>query len=287
MASDERVRKVSRRLRELVEPLAANVYFAPEAFAEYETLGLRYLPGYFCSRSACMGAVPGEVVVAAFGVFNPAIVIPSVEKGWSTTTRDALLAARQRGATASLERILAGVPDGVKRATELLRRAGDAAQTEGHHLYAGLRSLGFPGDPIGDLWRAADLLREHRGDSHVCAWVAHGVDAVEITLLTELFWGLALNSYVATRGWSPDDIAAGIERLESRGLVAGGAFTDAGRELRAAIEDATDRQEADVVDALGDDAEELFALLEPWAQAVLDAGGYPVDPTKLLENRPR
>ena len=123
MPSDEQVRLVSRRLRDLVEPIAANVYFAPEAFALYKEQGLSYLPGYFCSRSACMGQVTGEVVVAAFGVFNPAIVIPSVEEGWSKTTAAALVAARESGAVASLERILGGVPEGAKRATELLRRA--------------------------------------------------------------------------------------------------------------------------------------------------------------------
>ena len=43
--------------------------------------------GYYCSRAACMGQVPGEVVVAAFGVFNPALIIPAVERGWSIATR--------------------------------------------------------------------------------------------------------------------------------------------------------------------------------------------------------
>ena len=62
MVNDEQVRAVSRRLRDLVEPIAANVYFAKEAQEAYGELGLGYIPGYFCSRSACMGAVPGEVV---------------------------------------------------------------------------------------------------------------------------------------------------------------------------------------------------------------------------------
>jgi len=64
------IRKVSRRLRDLVEPIAANVYFAPEAQAGYQAFDLGYIPSYFCSRGACMGQVPGEVIVAAFGVLN-------------------------------------------------------------------------------------------------------------------------------------------------------------------------------------------------------------------------
>ena len=75
------------------------------------------------------------------------------------------------------------------RATTLLRRAADAAPWAGRPIFGGLRSLGFPGTPLGDLWRAADLLREHRGDSHVIAWAVGGADAVEILLLTEQYWG--------------------------------------------------------------------------------------------------
>jgi hypothetical protein len=275
VVTDEQVRTVSRRLRNLVEPIAANVYFAKEAHAAYDTLGLSYLPGYFCSRSACLGTVPGEVVVSAFAVFNPELVLPAVAEGRAKTDVASLLAARESGAVASLARILGDDPPGVARAIAILRRAGDAATCEGHPLFAGLRSLGFPGSAVGDLWRAADLVREHRGDSHTGAWVSHGVDAVEITLLTELWWKLPLNTYVSTRGWTAEQIAAGIDRLRDRGLVEGDGFTPAGRALRASIEEATDRQERAVVTAIGDDADELFAPLEQWSQAIVGAGGYP------------
>src|SRR5439155_11926325 len=227
------------------------------------------------------GPVPGEVVVAAFGVFQPALVLGAVDEGRQKASVDALLAARQQGATTSLSRILGGVPEGAARATDLLRRGADAATVEGHALHAGLRSLGFPGDAVGDLWRAADLVREHRGDSHNAAWISHDVDAVEITLLTELWWRLPLNSYVRTRGWSEEEIAAGIDRLRRRGLVDDQGFTPEGESLRASIEEATDRQERSVVEALGDDAEELFDLLEPWATAIVESGGYPADPRRL------
>ena len=280
MITDDEVRRISRRLRDLVEPLAANVYFAPEAQENYKTLGLSYIPSYFRSRSACMGDVAGEVVVAAFGVFNPAIVLPAMTEGRTVAVGD-ILDARQRGATAALRRILDGVPDGLDRATELLRRAGDACTCEGHPIYAGLRSLGFPGEGVGEFWRAADLVREHRGDSHIIAWTSHDVDAVEVTLLTELWWRLPLKAYVGTRGWSPEEIDAGIDRLVDRGLIEGGEFTAAGERLRASIEESTDRQERRVVEALGEDADELLGLLEPWSKAVLASGGYPTDPSSL------
>ena len=281
MVTDDEVRATSRRLRDLAEPIAANVYFAKEAQEAYGELGLGYIPGYFCSRSACMGRVPGEVVVSAFGVFNPDVVVPAIDEGREKTDVESLLAARERGATASLERILGGVPDGAARATEILRRAAGAATGEGHPLFAGLCSLGFPGSAVGDLWRAADLVREHRGDSHTCAWVSHGVDAVEITLLTELWWRLPLNSYVRTRGWTDEQIERATERLRERGLIEGDGFSSGGQELRASIEEATDRQERAIVTAIADDADELFALLEPWSKAIVESGGYPADPSRL------
>jgi hypothetical protein len=279
---NEGVRQISRRLRDAVEPLAANVYFAPEAQERYHALDLGYVPSYFCSRAACMGKVPGEVVVSAFGVFNPAIVLPSVGEGWSKTDPETILDARLAGARASLERILEGTPDGAARATELLRRAADAATGEGRPLFSGLRSLGFPGDPLGDLWRAADLVREHRGDSHTCAWAAAGIAPIEITLLTELWWRIPPRSYIYTRGWSEAEVDAALEGLRDRGwLDDDGGLTADGEVARADVEAATDRGEARIVAALGDDADELIDLLGPWAKAIVAAGGYPSDPSQL------
>ena len=285
------VRSVSRRLWDLIEPLASSVYFSPECHSNYEKLGLAgFGPGYFCSRAACMGQVPGEVVTATFGVFNPAIVIPAVTEGWSKTDAPTILEARLDGQRTALQRMLGDTVKGganadkVKRATELLLRAGDAAPLAGRSLFAGLRSLGLPGDPVGDLWRAADVLREHRGDSHVLAWTAMHLSAVEINLLTELWWHQQVGGYIRTRGWSADEIAAGIASLRERGFLDAGdppGFTPAGEQLRAVVEEMTDGGETEVVAALGDDAEELFELLAPWTNAVLEAKGYPRDPAVI------
>src|SRR5579864_93969 len=186
-----------RRLLEVLEPIAANVYFAPEAHAAYAALGFEpsrqaragvaYPDGvaYFTSRGACLGTVPGEVVASAFGVFNPAVVVMAVAEGWKRTDRDRILAARQSGAVASLRRLIGGAdgePAALARATELLRRGAEGADVAGRALFAGLRSLGWPGEPMADFWRAADLVREHRGDSHIAAWLDHDLDAVEIGL---------------------------------------------------------------------------------------------------------
>jgi hypothetical protein len=276
--------RISRRLRDLAEPIAASVYFVPEAQEAYAALGLdNYAISYFSSRGACLGRPSGEVVTAAFGVFNPAIVIPSVEQAWAKTDPDSLLAAREKGATAALHRMLADID--TSPAVEILRPAMESVAFAGRALFSGLRSLPFPSDPIGRLWRVCDYIRERRGDNHIAAWIAAGCDPVEIGLLTELYWGRELSSYIHTRGWSQQDIDAGIERLVEKGYVEDRAFTEVGREYRRGIEAATDAMDADVVEALGDNAGELCALLEPWTAAVLDAKGYPANPAEFM-NQP-
>ena len=93
----------------------------------------------------------------------------------------------------------------------------DAAPWAGRPIYGGLRSLGFPGHPLGDLWRAADLVREHRGDSHVISWAVGGADAVEVLLLTEQWWGLPPAPIPRAAAGSDADMDAGFERLAARG----------------------------------------------------------------------
>lgn len=287
----------ARRLRNAVEPLAAGIYFAKEAHEAYAALGFDPSPGdndglqlpdgvaYFASRGACLGQVHGDVVAAAFGVFNPEVVIPMVAHAWTITDAPTILAAREHGARESLRRMLGDPPAGAVRATELLRRGASAARGEGRHLFSGLRSLGFPGDPIGDLWRAADLVREHRGDSHIAAWISHGFDATEISLLTEPYIGLPMRSYSRSRAWSDADFDAAVERMTARGLFANGEPTQAGLDAREAVEVATDRQEASIIEAIGDDFDELCELLEPWAASIREQKGYPGDAGQIMRSR--
>ena len=83
---------------------------------------------------------------------------------------------------------------------------------------------------MGDMWRLADMLREYRGDAHTAAWTSAGLDATEIGLLTELYWGLPMRTYVRTRAWSDEQLDAARGAPVARGLVADGALTDDGRD---------------------------------------------------------
>ncbi len=290
---DDEVSRGARRLAAALEPVVGQVYFSPECHQGYESLGLGPSPGlrdgvampdgvaYFTSRGSALGQVPGQVVAATFGVFNPAVVVPCVERGWQLTDAATIAEVRLHGATAQLARILGDRPDGVERATQLLLAAGQDLRPEGRPLYAGVMAQGLPGDPLGDLFRAGDRLREYRGDSHLAAWISGGYDATEIGLLTELFMGIPLKTYVRSRAWSDDQLDDALARLAGRGLVAGGAFTEAGRAAREAVELATDVQLRPAIEALGDDLAELVDALAGWSRAVQAAGGYVASPSLL------
>jgi hypothetical protein len=279
---------VARRIWDVVEPIAANVYFAPEVHAAYHEIGfdpstrssggVHYpdMVAYFTSRGACLGPhVDGHVVASAFGVFKRPMVVAAVADGWRRADQATVLAARERGAVASLRRLIGDEPVGLLWATEVLQRMVDAAPGEGRALFSGLLSLGDPDDPMGAFWRAADLVREHRGDSHIAAWTSADLDACEIGVLTDPWRGQPFKSWVRSRGWTEDELDAASDRLRSRGLLDGDQLTDAGRALREGIDDTTDRMEGRLVAALGSDAQQLFDLLDPWCDAIVADGGYP------------
>lgn len=277
----------TRRLRNLVEPIAAVVFFAPEAHAAYGRLGFPPPHGveddiplfdwgaYFVSRAACMGQVRGEVVAAAFGVFAPAWVVREIQTGWALTDPATILAARERSAVAALSRLLGGTPAGVARAVGILQRGLAAAHTAGKPVFAGLQALGWPGTPLGNLWRACDLYREHRGDAHVTSWTLVGLHGCEACILNDLHQGLSLGSYVRTRGWSRREVEAAIAALRQRGWLDGEQLSTSGRAAREAIEATTDAQQGPIIAAIGDDFDELVALLAPWRDAIMAGHGYP------------
>lgn len=279
---------VSRLLASALEPVTGQVYFAPEAHTNYERLGFAPSrgefngvmapdgPAYFTSRGSVMGQVPGEVVAAAFAVFNPAVVIPSVTHGWSLTDAATICAARDGGGIGQLQRVLGESPAGAERARDLLARATAVLRPEGRPLYAGLRSQAVPSSLVGEIWRLGDMLREYRGDSHTAAWISAGFNACEIGLLSELYWGMSVKSYSRTRGWTDSDYAEALDRLKSTGLVsAEDTLTTSGREARERVEEMTDVQMEPVVKILGGDIDELITLLRPWGAAIRDAKGYP------------
>ena len=229
---------------------------------------------YFTARGSVLGQVPGTLVAAAFAVFNPEVVVPLVAEGWQRTDATTIWAAREAGATAQLRRLLGDDPPGAVALADVLLAAAEPLPLAGRALFAGQRALPVPADPIGRLWRATDTLREYRGDAHIIAWSAEGLDPVEVGLLGDLYWGLAPRAHTGGRGWTPDQLAAGEDRLRSRGLLAGEALTPAGFELRDQIERRTDDLVAPALAVIGDRLDGIVRTLAPWGRAIVDAGGY-------------
>ena len=268
----------ARKLRDLVEPIAATVYFAQESKDAYEKLGLTFIPGYFCSRSACLGKLPGEVVAAIFGSFNPDIVVAAINTGWNITEPSILLEARLQSATAAIKRIMSSQSvilqdNELEQVVTILKNATDTISADGRPLFAALRSLPWPEDPVSALFRCCDLVRERRGESHISAWVSSGLEAVEILILTELWYEVPSGSFSYTRGWSQTDIQDASARLMEKGFLSeDGSLTYLGRQVRDSIEDATDKAEQLLINAIGDQDGALVHVLEQVTQAIIESG---------------
>ena len=267
-----------RRLRDAFEPLAMHDVWCRKTNERLAALGLDFLSGYVWGRAAALGEPSAAVVVAAFGVFEPGLVTATYEQARSRVARAELLSARTEATVESLRDLL-GDAD-VAPVVAALRRGLDAADGTGRPLFSGLRSLDWPQHPVGQLWRAWDLLGGHRGDSHIAACISAGLGPVAINILTELWVGMPLGSYTATRGWSAEVIAATAARLEADGLVADGALTGAGRQFRDAIEERTDAMEQPIVDAIGDDFEAVVGQLDAWSAKCIEAKAFPPDAFK-------
>jgi hypothetical protein len=261
-----------RRMFELVEPIAT-VTFSEVPTEAFLALGMRNSwDGYFAGRAAPLGMAPAEVVHAVFYNFADGEVARHIPWVWGKTTPEEAIAVRERGSAAALRQKIGELADspGLLRVADLATRAAVSAPTEGRALYAGLRALDVPDEPVARLWHAATLLREHRGDGHNAALLAHGIGGTEAHVLLALSFGMRAQEFGRTHHLPEAQLAAVVDRLRGRGLVdAAGSFTDAGRVTRQRIEALTDDLAAPAYDVLSaDELDELVAGLEPIAAAV-------------------
>lgn len=260
------------RMFELVEPIAT-VTFSEVPTEAFLAIGMRnYWDGYFAGRAAPLGLAPAEVVHAVFYNFADGEVARHIPWVWGKTTPEEAIAVRERGSAAALRQMVGELPDssGLVRVADLATRAAVSAPTEGRVLYAGLRALDVPEEPVARLWHAATLLREHRGDGHNAALVAHGIGGTEAHVLLALSVGMRPEEFGRIHHLPKAQLAAVVDGLRGRGLVdAAGGFTDAGRKTKERIEALTDELAAPAYDVLGaDELDELVAGLEPIAAAV-------------------
>lgn len=267
----------ARRLHRLVEPIHLVTYFSGEPTDALMALGLRnYWDGYFAGRAAPLGRVPAGVVHAVFYNFAEGEVARHIPRVWETATPEEALAARERGSVAALRRILGDLADApvLTRAAELATTAATGAPTEGRALYAALRTVPLPGEPVARLWHAATLLREHRGDGHIAALVAAGIGGTEAHVLHALSENIPAEKYGRVHHLASDRLARVVDGMQARGLIdASGCLSDAGWKTKERIESVTDDLAAPAYSSLKpSEVDQLIADLEP-ISAALDAAG--------------
>ncbi|MCV7200758.1 hypothetical protein H7J71_01855 [Mycolicibacterium peregrinum] len=269
---------LARRFFERLEPVHGVTYFAPEPRAALDAAGYRgFWMGYFASRSAPLGIVAPEVVTAAFYNFTAERVAKALPAVWDIASPATLLQMRSETAVAALRR--SGVTDSesTRRAAELTAKAARTAPLEGRPLYAANQALPWPEEPIAKLWHAVTLLREQRGDSHIAVLVAEGISGRESNVLHAAAGRVPREMIMRSRDYDDEQWEQYVERLRSRGwLDSRGELTDAGRDIKQAVEDRTDALSVAALDALTDDEiTTLFATLTPITRQVVAAGDVP------------
>jgi len=238
----------------LFEPIHAVTYFAPEARTAFEEAGLRgFWRGYFAGRAAPLGPTGAAVVTASFFNFAPAFVARAIPAVWDLIAPEDALATRLAGAQAALSTLLAGHEEEAAAAADLLWLAIGELDFSGRVLAAANAALPVPdGESAGrgsagresaglaQLWQAATVLREHRGDGHFAALAAADIDGCEAVALRGCM-DLRREDLQPVRGWTDEQWDNALAGLADRGWVGpDGRLTNAGQAAHAAVESATD-----------------------------------------------
>ena len=266
-----------RAAHKVLEPLHTMIYFVPEAGERYQAAGVKGgRRGYFASRSAALGVVPAEVVISTFYNFGPDLVRKAVPSCWETSSPEQVLAARYDAVDAAWTRLLGEAElksDEMAEAAGLAREACSAIDDEivGRPLFAGHASLPWPEPEHLQLWHAATLLREHRGDGHIAALVLARLSGLEAAVsYSSLSKGLPESLLRDTRGYSEEEWEQTKVDLQRQGIFnSDNQFTDYGRDQRDEIEAQTDAAAATPYNHLGEDkTQRLIELARPWARSI-------------------
>ena len=271
-------REVAREFWKRIETLHAVTYFGVESIEAAAAAGLRgFWMGYFGFRAAPLGPVNPGVVEAVFANFAPSMVRRSLPDAWDFARPDTLVATRSTAAAACLRRLYPEIGSVAPRANDALAQVAERCESLGRPMFAANRDVEPIDDPVAQLWQWCTTLREHRGDGHVIALAASGVDGCEAHVLLTAEQHLPPELLRDNRGWTVDQWDGAARRLHERDLLDGDELTDAGRRLRAQVEHVTDSLAlAPLTEALGGSgAAELIDLLTPAATAVAASGALP------------
>lgn len=255
------------------------VYFVPEAAEEYGALGVTGAGGYFGSRSAPMGPVPDEVIIATFYNFSPLAVTSSMPGVWAAASPESLQAARFRVVGRALERVGVDLSsEQIAEARSLIDPVVAGLDLAGKPLAAANAAIALPDDPLVALWQQLTVVREWRGDVHIALLVTNEIGPCECLVLQVGTGRFPVRIARATRRWDEGEWAEAIDRLAARGWAeADGSISVAGVEARDLIEADTDRLCASIWRPIGNSgAARLSELIMPIHAAIDSVGTYAV-----------
>lgn len=266
-----------RALWRQFETIHAVTYFADESRAAAAGVGMKgFWMGYFGFRAAPLGAVAAGAVRATFANFAPTRVERAIPDAWMFASPATLVDVRSAGAAAALRRAVPDVDRVAERLADALRQVSSAGDVTGRSLYSANLDVPEPADPVAALWQWCTALREHRGDGHVAATVAHGLTGLHGHLLQVATGAVPADRLREARGWTQAEWSTAQEALVGAGLLSpDGTATESGRTRKQLIEQTTDRLAADPWVVLGDRLDEVQRALTAVADRVRAAEVIP------------
>lgn len=228
--------------------IGAAAYFHPDTMARGKELGLDGFRFYFLGRGGVLGDVEPEVVISAFGYFEPGLVATMWNSGKERIAPRA--AAREfLACNADLGRAHFADVDGLDAYNEAAAAVVSATDLAGLTLFAAVVGETVPEDTPAAAIHHAVLLRELRGSAHLLAIRASGVTAAV--------------AHAVTR---PDDVAM-------FGYAEPPVVTDGDRAAMVRAEELTDELLVPSFSVLDDDAAEALVAGTRAMHAALTSGG--------------
>lgn len=157
--------------------IGAAFYFDPATLEVGKQLGLDGFRFYVLGRGGVLGDVEPDVVLSAFGYFEPGLVA----KMWRSACevmppREA--ARAYLGCMASFGRARFADVDGLPAYCDAAQQVIAATDPGAMPLFAGVRAEPLPDDPPARAAHLAMVLREMRGSAHLIAVRAAGLPTV-------------------------------------------------------------------------------------------------------------
>jgi hypothetical protein len=268
------------RLHQVTTGFHVFIYVAREATDSYAREGVHDRAGYFASRTAAMGALPPEMVMATFYNFNPELVATAMEGVWNTTTAEKMQLARWRAVAEILDKTCRHTLSETERAEaiEIAQRAVNGLRWDGRPLAAGnaatmrlLENSDFADDDLVRLWQLVTIIREWRGDTHIGLLITEPLTGVECTVVTHARQG---GFTKASRSWPEEAWDTAVAGLADRGwLVDEDTLTDKGLEFRKRLEHRTNELSAPIWNGMDEaTVNRLGDLLQPLVDDIAQHG---------------